>query len=80
MVVSSRHSRVYVIQCFLSFIFLLMENQTHNDPIMHYLITDLSSHHVFLQAQLNAIRSFLYLHHSLLLEGNLRENIVDLIL
>ena len=57
-----------------------MENQTHNDPIVHYLITDLPSHHVFLQAQLNAIRSFLYQHHSLLLEGNLRENIVDLIL
>ena len=32
---------------------------------MHYLITDLPSHHVFLQAQLNAIRSFLYLHHAL---------------
>ena len=32
-----------------------MENQTYNDSVMHYLITDLPSHHVFLQAQLNAI-------------------------
>ena len=51
-----------------------MEDQTHNDPILHYLITDLPNHHVFLQAQFNAIQ------HSILLEGNLRENIVDLIL
>ena len=58
-----------------------MENQTHYDPIMHYLTTNLRSHHAqFLQVQLNAIRSLLYQHFSLLLVGNLRENILDLIL